>query len=127
MNLETVSPFLLIVAPFFVAFLLEAFVIYFFRLKRFWASAGIAFLINLLSLGVLYGSSLLVGKLGYEFNGLQLPLQVVLFLWWLSIVADGILLRFFAKNTERKRIYLCSIVMNTLSYFFLYFFITNSH
>lgn len=126
MRFESFYPFLLLLAPFAIAYLAEAFVIYFFRLKRFWAALGVAILINLLSLVVLYGSGFLIGKLGYALNGLQLPLQVVLFFWWLSIITDGLLLQLFAKRAEAKAIYLCSIVMNTISWAFLYLFIINS-
>lgn len=126
MRFESYYPFLLIIAPFAIAYLVEGFVIYFFRLKRFWSALGIAILINLLSLTVLYGSGFLLGKLGYALNGLQLPLQVVLFFWWLSSITDGLLLKIFAKRTEAKSIYLCSIIMNSISWFFLYLFIINS-
>jgi hypothetical protein len=127
MNAENILPFFLIVAPFAVAFLLEAIVIYFFTIRRFWPGVGVAFLINLLSLAVLYGSSLLMGKLGYEFNGLRLPLQVILMLWWLSVIADGLLLQLFNAKTDKRTVFTASLVMNSISYLFLYFFITNSH
>jgi hypothetical protein len=127
MNADSILPFLLIVAPFAFAFLLEAAVLYFFKFKHFWAGVGTAIAVNLLSLAVLYGSSLLLNKLGYEFNGLRLPLQVILALWWLSVVADGLLLQLFSPKAEKRIVYTASLVMNTLSYLFLYFFITNSH
>lgn len=127
MNADSIFPFLLIVAPFVFAFLLEAAVFYFFKIKRFWAGIGVTIAVNLLSLAVLYGSSLLLNQLGYEFNGLRLPLQVILALWWLSVVTDGLLLQLFSPKAEKRRVYTASLVMNTLSYLFLYFFITNSH
>jgi hypothetical protein len=127
MNAESILPFLLVLLPFGIAFFIEALVIYFFRIKRFWRSLGLSLLINVLVLLLLYGASLLLGKLGYEFNGLLLPLQVILFFWWLSAVADGLLLQFFLKTTNKHRVFLASIVMNALSYLFLFFFITNSH
>ena len=127
MNVESIYPFLLIVAPFAIAFFMEALVIYFFRIKVFWAAIGSSLVVNLVSLAVLYGSSLLLGKLGYEFNGLLLPLQVILFLWWLSVITDGILLQLFSSKTNKKTVYTASIVMNTVTYLFLYFFITNTH
>jgi hypothetical protein len=126
MQIESYYPFLLVIAPFAFAFLSEAFVIYFFRLKPFWAAVGMGILINLLSLGVLYVGSLLVGKLGYTLNGLQLPAQVTLFFWWLSVLTDGLLLQLFTKKATLDKIYLCSLVMNTLSWLFLYLFITNN-
>jgi hypothetical protein len=126
MRLENYYPFLLIIAPFAIAYLIEAIVIYFFRLKHFWAAIGLAVLINFLSLIILYGSSLLVGKLGYQISGLLLPVQVVLLFWWLSVITDGFLLQLFTKRAESNRIFVCSIVMNTLSWIFLYFFILNS-
>lgn len=127
MNADSILPFLLIVAPFAIAFLLEAAVLYFLRIKRIWPAVGTAIAINLLSLAVLYGSSLLLNKLGYEFTGLRLPLQVILALWWLSVVADGLLLQLFAPKAEKQAVYTASLVMNSLSYLFLYYFITNSH
>ena len=127
MTIDSILPFLLIVAPFAIAFFVEALVIYFSRIKRFWPALGLSVVINLVTMAVLYGSSLLLAKLGYEFNGLQLPVQVVLFLWWLSVLADGLLLSLFASNAPRKNVYLASIAMNTISYAFLFFFITNSH
>lgn len=127
MNADSMLPFLLIVTPFAIAFLLEAAVLYFLRIKRFWPAVGISVAVNLLSLAVLYGSSLLLNKLGYEFNGLRLPLQVILACWWLSIIADGLLLQLFSPKAEKRMVYTASLVMNTVSYLFLYFFITNSH
>lgn len=127
MNVESIVPFILIITPFAIAFLLEALVIYFFKLKSFWAAVGVAYLMNLLSLAVLYGCSLLLGKLGYEFNGLRLPVQVMLALWWVSVIADALLLQLFAKKAEKSRVYFSSLVMNVFSYLFLYVFIVNSH
>jgi hypothetical protein len=126
MNFDSFLPFILIVAPFAIAFFMEALVIYFFKLKKFWPAIGIAFFINLVSLAVLYAGSMLMTKLGYEFNGLRLPLQVVLALWWLSVISDAVLLQFISR-TEKAAVYRSSIVMNLISYFFLYFFIIGSH
>lgn len=126
MNADSFLPFLLLVAPFAIASLLEAIVIYFFKLRLFWPSIGFSLLVNILSLCVLYASSLLMTKLGYEFNGLRLPLQVLLALWWVSVMTDGLLLQLFLKS-DRKKIYTASIAMNSLSFLFLYFFVMNSH
>jgi hypothetical protein len=57
---------------------------------------------------------------------LRLPLQVVLALWWLSVISDAVLLQFISR-TEKAAVYRSSIVMNVISYFFLYFFIIGSH
>jgi hypothetical protein len=127
MAVQSIFPFLLFLLPFAVAFLMEAVVIYFFKLKGFWASVGLSVLINVITLGVLYVSSLVVGKLGYVVNGLLVPIQVLLFFWWLSVIADGLLLQLFSSKAEKQRIYLASLVMNSISYLFLYFFISNSH
>lgn len=126
MNLESLSPFLLLLAPFAIAFFMEALVVYFFRLKPFWLSVGLCFLINLLTLGVLYAGSVLLSKLGYRFDGLLLPLQILLLFWWLSVVADGFFLFLFSKK-GKQIVYFCSLVMNSLSYLFLYIFIANTH
>lgn len=123
MNVESILPFFLIAAPFAAAFFLEAMVIYFFKIKSFWPAMVVALAVNLLALAVLYGGSLLAGKLGYEFNGLQIPPQVLLFLWWLSVIADGALLQLLATGAKTKIIYTASIVMNMISYTLLYFFI----
>ena len=127
MTLESTLPFLLILLPFAIAFFVEGLVIYFFKMKRFWSSIGTATIINLLTLLLHYGSSIMLGKLGYEFNGLLLPLQVIFFFWWLSVIVDGALLQLFFLKEEKKRLYVASLVMNTISFLFLYFFITNSH
>ena len=131
MDIESIVPFLLILAPFAIAFFLEALVIYFFKLRGFWASLGFSILINLVAIAFIYfvGSPLL-GALGYDmgqFNGLNLPIQVVAFLCWLSILIDGVLLQLVLRKQDKKRIYLASIVMNILSYLFLHFFIVYSH
>lgn len=126
MNFESLSPFLLLVAPFVAAFFLEALVIFFFKLRSFWTSVGLSFVVNLLSLVVLYIGSLFLSKLGYGFNGLLLPLPLVSAFWWLSVVADGVLLSVFSKR-HKQTLYLCSILMNVLSYLFLYLFISYSH
>ena len=127
MTVESIYPFLLILLPIALAFFAEALVIYFFKIRGFWTSLALSIIINVITLLLLYVSSLLLGKLGYEFNGLLLPPQVMLFFWWLSVIVDGALLQVFSPKKEKRRVYVASIVMNTLSYLFLYFFITNSH
>lgn len=131
MDVESFVLFLLLLAPFAIAYFIEALVIYFFKLRKFWASIGISLLINLLSLAVIYfiGAPVL-GKLGYEigqFNGLNVEMQIVVFLCWLSILIDALLLQVFCRGQEKKRIFTASIVMNLLSYLFLHFFIVYSH
>ena len=126
MQIESYYPFLLIIGPFALAYFAEALIIYLFRLKTFWASTGIALVVNLLSLAVLYGCGLLLGKLGYVINGLQVPLQVFVFFWWLSIITDGVLLQLFIRKDLRERVFLCSLVMNSFSWIFLYLFIINN-
>jgi len=128
MNTESLIPFALIITPFFLAFFIEGIVLYFFKIKAFWSSIGIAVAVNLLSLVVIFYAIMpLLGKLGYQFNGLELPVPVVLFLWWFSSIADGLLVLLFFKHVEKKRIFSASIIMNALSYLFLYIFIVNSH
>jgi hypothetical protein len=131
MNVESVVPILLILAPFAIAYLIEALVIYFFRLKGIFASIGISVLINLLSLALIYfiGAPLL-GKLGYElgqFNGLNLEIQVVAFICWFSIIVEALLLQLFIRSQQKKQVFIASIVMNILSYLFLNLFILYSH
>ena len=121
--MESVYPFLLIVAPFAVAFLIEAVIIFLFGIKRFWIALGISLGLNLLSLTILYAGSRIIGNLGYTFDGMLVPLQVLLFFWWLSSVTDGFFLQLFSKETKKETIFLCSTLMNTLSWLFLYFFI----
>ncbi len=126
MNIESLGIFGLILTPFLIAFLMEALVIYFFKLKGFWVSLGLSLLVNAISIGVVFfGGSFLLGKLGYEFNGLNLQPQVVAFLCWFSIIVEGLLLILLMKTAERKRIFSASILMNIASYFFLWFFIVN--
>lgn len=128
MNIESLVPLLLILAPFLIAFLIESLVIYFFKLKTFWLGVGTAFLINLLSIALVYFiAAFILTRIGYEFNGLQLPPPVVAFIWWVSVITDGLLLTVFCRNKKRETIFRASIVMNTISYLFLYFIITNSH
>lgn len=128
MNIESLLPFLLILLRSLgIAFFLEALVIYFFKIKRFWPAVGLSFGLNFLGLVVIYVASWLIGKLGYEFNGLLLPLPVIFALWWISVITDALLLRAFAPQVLPKTVLLSSIVMNTVSYLFLYFFITYSH
>ena len=128
MNIESLAPLLLILAPFLIAFFMEALVINFFKLKSFWPAVGVAIIINLLSIGLVYFiASFILSKVGYEFNGLQLALPVVAFIWWVSIIAEGLLLRLFCRNQKREKLFQASIVMNTISYLFLYFIVVNSH
>ena len=127
MEFESIRPFLYIILQTIgFVFLLEALVIYFFKIKTFWTALGVSVLINILSFVVLYGGATLTGKLGYEFNGLQLPLQVMAFLWWISVIADALLLKLLSRKAEKKDYFLPSIVMNTFSFLFLYFFVINS-
>lgn len=127
MNVQSLEPFLLIAAPFALAFLLEAVVLYLFGIKRLWGAIGSSLLVNLLALAVLYGAGYLMGQLGYVFNGLRLPLQVWLALWWVSVLTDGLLLQAISPGVRSQRIYGSSLVMNTVSCLFLYFFIANTH
>lgn len=131
MDIESVVPFLLLLAPFAIAFFIEALVIYFFKLKGFWLSIGISILVNLVALAVIYfiGSPVL-GAIGYDmgqFNGLNLPVQVVVFLCWLSILIDGFIVQLMLRKQDKKTIYTSAMIMNILSYLFLHFFIVYSH
>lgn len=131
MNVESLAPFLLIIAPFLLAFLLEAIIIYSFKLAKFWQSLALAVLINLVTGLVLYfGAGAVLELLGYDlaqFNGLQLQIQVLVFLFWMSIVADGLLMILLFRNSKQEKIFIVSGLMNLLSYLFLYIFILNSH
>ncbi len=128
MNMESLRFLALLFAPFAIAFLIEATVIYFFKLKGLWVSIGLSVLINLITLAVIFfGVMALLGKLHYEFNGLHLPLQVVAFLWWFSSIADGFLFRLFLPKAQMGKAFAASIIMNFASYLFLYLFIVNSH
>src|SRR5438034_3866699 len=108
MNVESIYPFLLIIAPFAMAFLLEALVLSRFKVGSFWACLGVSLPVNLLSLVILYVSSLFLSRLNYEFNGLQLPLQVTIFLWWLSVLIDSLLLPLFFRRADRRTVFLAS-------------------
>ena len=131
MSIESLVPFLILLGLFLVAFLIEALVLYFSRLKKFWPSFGISVVVNIFSLLLNYFvASSLVSRLGYDssqFSGLNLQLPVVAFLWWFSVVVEGGLLCFFFSAHERKKVFLASILMNFLSFLFLYVFIVNSH
>lgn len=127
MNVQSITPVLLVIAPFALAFLLEAVVIWRFKIKPFWKSVGLSVFINLLTLCVLFGAGFLIGQLGYRFNGLRVPLQVFLLFWWLSVLVDGLLLQGLARQITTKRIYVSSLVMNAVSYLFLYLFVAYSH
>ncbi len=128
MNIESVRLFAILLAPFAIAFLIEALVLYFYKLKGFWMAICISVLINLVTIAVIfYVVMAVLGMLKYEINGLHLPPQVVLFLWWFSSIAEGLLLQIFLRKVEKKRLFSASIIMNALSYLFLYLFIVNSH
>lgn len=131
MNLESLDLFLLVLAPFLAVFVIEALVMFFFKLRGFWASLGLSILVNLISFILIYfAASPFLSLLGYDlgkFNGLNLSLPVVSFLTWFSIVIDGIMLQVLNRQLDRKKIFVASIVMNILSYFFFYFFIINSN
>lgn len=126
MNFESLVPFLLFVAPFVVAFFLEALILCFFKLQTFWIGVGLSFLVNVLSLGMLSFGVRLLSSLGYAFDGMLFPVQAILALWWLSVVVDGLLLQLFIKK-KKEAVYVASLVMNTVSYGFLYFMIANTH
>jgi hypothetical protein len=128
MNAESLLPFFLIIAPFTIAFLLEAVVLYYFRIQPVTRTTGVAIAVNIVNLAIIFFAVMpLVVRLGYDFNGLNLPIQVVVFLWWFSSWADGLLLTFFLRKQDKSRIFAASILMNFLSYLFLYIFIVNSH
>ncbi|HZH67424.1 MAG TPA: hypothetical protein VEY10_21205 [Flavisolibacter sp.] len=128
MNAESLLPFLFIIAPFAIAFILEAIVLYYFRLQPVKRIIGITIAINLISVGIIFFAAMpLLAKLGYQFNGLNLPPQLVVFLWWFSSVVDGVTLTLFLRKHDKARLFMASILMNFLSYLFLYIFIVNSH
>jgi hypothetical protein len=128
MNIESLLPFALLITPFILVFLIEGLVICFFKLKRLWPAFGTSVLINILSVVIIiYGIMALLGKLGYEFNGLDLPVPVIFFLWWFSTIVDGLLLQLFCRKAEKRKLFMASMLMNAFSYFFLYIFIINSH
>ena len=131
MNFESLLPFAVFLGLFLLAFLIEALVLYFFKLKSFWGGFGLSVLLNLISLVLIYFvASALLGLLGYEvgnYNGLNPPAQVTAFLWWFSVVADGLLLLLFLRRQQPSKVFLASIIMNWLSFLFLYVFIVSSH
>jgi hypothetical protein len=126
MNIGSFDLVLIPLALLFLLFLIEALVIYFFKLKRFWASLGISAVVNLLSGVVLYFiGSFIVPKLGYEINGFPLP--VIALLWWVSVIVDGLLLQLVCRNREQKDVFLASLLMNSLSYLSFMLIVSNSH
>ncbi|HYO22943.1 MAG TPA: hypothetical protein VER36_11100 [Flavisolibacter sp.] len=131
MNFESLLPLLFFLGIFLFAFFIEALVIYFSRLKTFWKSVGMAMLLNAISMAVIYFvAAPLLSTLGYQigqFNGLNLPVHVAIFLCWLSIMIEGAILRFFSRTATIERIFGASILMNILSFLFLHFFIAYSH
>lgn len=128
MNTESLLPLLLLITPFAIIFFIKAMVLYFFKIRRFWSAIGISVIINLITLAIIfYGVMSLLGNLNYEFNGLHLPAPVVFFLWWFSSVTEGFLLHLFFRQKQKRQLFAASIVMNALSYIFLYIFIINSH
>lgn len=128
MNIESLLPFILLFSPFILAFIVEALVIYSFKLRPFLTSLGISVLVNLISIALIhFVASFILAKIGYELNGLNLQVQVLLFLCWFSIVVEGFVLQFLLKKPEKKKIFLASVAMNALSFLFLYFFIEYSH
>lgn len=131
MNIESLLPLFLLLAVFLAAFLLEALVIVSFKLKKFWAALGISLLVNLVSLALLYFvAGPVLSALGYDVgkpSGLNRQLQVVLFLWWFSVVAEGGLLWLFLRRPEKKSAFLASIIMNLVSFLFLYLFDLINH
>ena len=128
MNIESLLPFILLFSPIILAFIFEAAVIYFFKLRPFLTSLGISFLVNVFFITLIhFFLSYLLSKLGYELNGLNLPIQVILMLCWFSILAEGVLLQLLIKNQDKKKIFCASIIMNVISYLFLYLFIEMTH
>lgn len=131
MTIESFLPFLLILAPFLIAFTIEAAVMALYKLKSFWTCLGVSVLLNLISFTLLYFiASPILSLFGYNtanFNGFVLAPQAVAFLCWFSIVAEALLLQFFIRKAQKKSIFSASILMNALSFLFLYLFIVNSH
>ncbi|HVF95707.1 MAG TPA: hypothetical protein VM871_00215 [Flavisolibacter sp.] len=128
MNSESLRLFAILATPFVAVFLIEGITIYSFKLKRPLAAVGVAVAVNIVSfLLFFYAIVPLLGKLNYEINGLNLPLQLVFFLWWFSAVAEGMLLRIFLRRTDPEIIFKASMLMNALSTSCLYFFIVESH
>lgn len=122
---------LLLLGFFAVVFAIEADVLSSFKLQPFWAALGLSVLLNLVSFALLYfAASALLSLLGYEtagLDGLNRQPQVILFLWWFSVVAEGLLLLAFLRKAEPKRILIAAILMNVLSFLFLYGFVEFSH
>lgn len=115
------APLLLVLLPFALAFLIEATTIYFFKLRGLWASIGLSVVINLLVIvAVVFAVMPLLGRLNYGVSALQFPLPVAVFLCWLSILLDGLLLRAFIKNRPAVRVFAASAVMNVLSWVVLF-------
>ena len=128
MNAQSLVPILLLIMPFVLAFLIEALVIYFFKLYSFWRAIGFSFIINILTIGIMaFAVVPIIGKLGYTIDGLQSPPPVFVFLWWVSAVVDGFLLMLLPPRKKNQSVFIASILMNAVSYLFLYFFIVYSH
>lgn len=131
MNLESLLPFFLLLAFLLFAFAAEAAVMAFFKLKKFWRAFGISVMLNLASLALIYFlAAPFLSFLGYDIgkpNGLNMQIQVILFLWWFAVVTEGLLLSLFLRNQKKSQIFLASIAMNTASFAFLYVFDIISH
>lgn len=131
MNIESLLPFFLLLAVLLFAFAVEAAVMAFFKLKKFWPAVGVSLLVNLASLALIYFlAAPFLSLLGYDIgkpNGLNMQVQVILFLWWFAAVTEGILLSLFLRRQKKPQIFLVSVVMNTASFVFLYVFDIISH
>ncbi len=131
MNIESLFPLFLILAVLVLAFALEAAVMAAFKLRKFWPSLGLSVWLNLTSFLLIYFlAKPFLSALGYDIgkaSGLNLEFQVIGFLWWFSVVVEGLLLSLFLRKVERRRIFIAAIVMNLASFIFLYVFDVISH
>lgn len=131
MNIESLLPFFLLLAVLLLAFALEAAVMAFFKLKKFWPAFGISIPLNLVSLALVYfGAVPFLSALDYGIgkpNGLTMQVQVILFLWWFSVMVEGLLLSLLFRRQNKRPVFLAAIFMNLASFVFLYVFNLISH
>ena len=114
---EFVLPALIAGAFLLLSCFLEAMVLYFFRISRLGRSFVTALLLNIFSILTLYLLWPLTTRMGID-TARWFPLFPML--WLVSVLVEFMLLRFLARHQTWTKRVLVVVVMNILSFLFLY-------
>ncbi|MGE5520145.1 MAG: hypothetical protein ACM3VS_09495 [Candidatus Dadabacteria bacterium] len=129
-NLLDISVYLLLLLPIIILLLIllvEGLILYVFKIGKLIRCVGIAFIANGISFLLCFFSSGLLKLFGYEVSLTYIPMPVLLFFCWFSIIIEALVFKLFRKNLDTAQVFKASMVLNVVTFFLIYVFLLFSH